>query len=248
MPTGAIGVMLRKRVLISRIFAVHVRVGSVRIFVAYAAHKSFPIYQMDVKTEFLNGPLKEEVYVAQPDGFVDPDHPEKVYRQRKALYGLKQAPRVCRFEMSLIGETKFFLGLQIHQSPRGTLHGNLESKGSGFELTLFKKTIMPECFDTRKRQLLVVLQFLGDKLVSWMSKKQDCTAMSLANAEYVALSASCAQQSQFMQPGSTPGPALSILDFILIKDRVTMVSVILSDEVDEMLTPAKLEVLTNKSA
>ncbi|GJW26063.1 hypothetical protein Tco_0039874 [Tanacetum coccineum] len=52
---------------------------------------------------------------------------------------------------------------------------------------------MPECFDTRKRQLLVVLQFLGDKLVSWMSKKQDCTAMSLANAEYVALSASCAQ-------------------------------------------------------
>ncbi|GJR22137.1 retrovirus-related pol polyprotein from transposon TNT 1-94 [Tanacetum coccineum] len=42
-------------------------------------HKSFPIYQMDVKTEFLNGPLKEEVYVAQPEGFVDPDHPEKVY-------------------------------------------------------------------------------------------------------------------------------------------------------------------------
>ncbi|GKB44400.1 retrovirus-related pol polyprotein from transposon TNT 1-94 [Tanacetum coccineum] len=66
---------------------------AVRIFVAYAAHKSFPIYQMDVKTTFLNGPLKEEVYVAQPDGFVDPDHPEKVYRLRKALYGLKQAPR-----------------------------------------------------------------------------------------------------------------------------------------------------------
>nr|GEW41425.1 hypothetical protein [Tanacetum cinerariifolium] len=55
------------------------------------AHKSFPIYQMDVKTSFLNGPLKEEVYVAQPDGFVDPDHPKKVYRLRKALYLLKQA-------------------------------------------------------------------------------------------------------------------------------------------------------------
>ncbi|GJQ95293.1 DEAD-box ATP-dependent RNA helicase 20 [Tanacetum coccineum] len=51
---------------------------------------------MDVKTVFLNDTLKEEVYVAQPDGFVDPDHPEKVYRLRKALYGLKQAPRaVC---------------------------------------------------------------------------------------------------------------------------------------------------------
>ncbi|GJY11551.1 retrovirus-related pol polyprotein from transposon TNT 1-94 [Tanacetum coccineum] len=58
-------------------------------------HKSFPIYQMDVKTAFLNGPLKEEVYVAQPEGFVDLDHPEKVYLLRKALYGLKQAPRAC---------------------------------------------------------------------------------------------------------------------------------------------------------
>ncbi|GJY72321.1 retrovirus-related pol polyprotein from transposon TNT 1-94 [Tanacetum coccineum] len=66
---------------------------AVRIFIAYTAHKSFPIYQIDVKTAFLNGPLKEEVYVAQPDGFVDPDHPEKVYRLRKALYGLKQASR-----------------------------------------------------------------------------------------------------------------------------------------------------------
>ncbi|GKB37610.1 copia protein, partial [Tanacetum coccineum] len=49
--------------------------------------------EMDVKMAFLNGPLKEEVYVAQPEGFVDPDHPEKVYLLRKALYGLKQAPR-----------------------------------------------------------------------------------------------------------------------------------------------------------
>nr|GEX35747.1 retrovirus-related Pol polyprotein from transposon TNT 1-94 [Tanacetum cinerariifolium] len=53
------------------------------------AHKSFPIFQMDVKTTFLNGPMKEEVYVAQPDGFVDLNHPEKVYRIRKALYRLK---------------------------------------------------------------------------------------------------------------------------------------------------------------
>ncbi|GJS47851.1 retrovirus-related pol polyprotein from transposon TNT 1-94 [Tanacetum coccineum] len=74
-------------------FAPVARLEAVRIFVAYAAHKSFPIYQMDVKTAFLNGPLKEEVYVAQPEGFVDPDHPEKVYLLRKALYGLKQAPR-----------------------------------------------------------------------------------------------------------------------------------------------------------
>ncbi|GJW57991.1 retrovirus-related pol polyprotein from transposon TNT 1-94 [Tanacetum coccineum] len=76
-------------------FAPVARLEVIQIFVAHAAHKSFPIYQMDMKTAFLNGPLKEEVYVAQPEGFVDPDHPEKVYLLRKALYGLKQAPRAC---------------------------------------------------------------------------------------------------------------------------------------------------------
>ncbi|GJV35200.1 retrovirus-related pol polyprotein from transposon TNT 1-94 [Tanacetum coccineum] len=70
-------------------FALVARLEVVRIFVAYAAHKSFPIYQMDVKKAFLNRPLKEEVYVAQPDGFVDLDHLEKVYHLQKALYGLK---------------------------------------------------------------------------------------------------------------------------------------------------------------
>ncbi|GKD38607.1 retrovirus-related pol polyprotein from transposon TNT 1-94 [Tanacetum coccineum] len=74
-------------------FVLVARLEAVRIFIAYAPHKSFPIYKIDVKTAFLNGPLKEEVYVAQPDRFVDHDHPEKVYRLRKALYGLKQAPR-----------------------------------------------------------------------------------------------------------------------------------------------------------
>ncbi|GJT86776.1 retrovirus-related pol polyprotein from transposon TNT 1-94, partial [Tanacetum coccineum] len=68
-------------------FTLVARLKVVLLFVAYAAHKSFPIYQMDVKTAYLNGPLKEEVYVAQPD------HPKKVYHLRKALYGLKQAPR-----------------------------------------------------------------------------------------------------------------------------------------------------------
>nr|GEU60795.1 Gag-Pol polyprotein [Tanacetum cinerariifolium] len=85
-----------------------VRLEAVRILIAYAAHKYFPIYQMDVKTTFLNGPLKEEVYVVQPDGFVDPDHPEKVYRLRKALYGLKQAPRAWYDELSKFLTSKGF--------------------------------------------------------------------------------------------------------------------------------------------
>ncbi|GKG12819.1 retrovirus-related pol polyprotein from transposon TNT 1-94, partial [Tanacetum coccineum] len=70
-------------------FAPVARLEAVRIFIAYAAHNSFLIYQMDVKTAFLNGPLKEEVYVSQPEGFIDLDDPEKVYLLRKALYGLK---------------------------------------------------------------------------------------------------------------------------------------------------------------
>nr|GEZ04852.1 hypothetical protein [Tanacetum cinerariifolium] len=89
-------------------FAPVSRLEAVRIFIAYAIHKSFSIYQMDVKTAFLNGPLKEDVYVAQLDGFVDPDHPEKVYRLRKALYGLKQAPRVWYDELLKFLSSKGF--------------------------------------------------------------------------------------------------------------------------------------------
>ncbi|GJX88759.1 retrovirus-related pol polyprotein from transposon TNT 1-94 [Tanacetum coccineum] len=160
-------------------FALVTRLESVRIFVAYAAHKSFPIYQMDVKTTFLNGPLKEEVYVAQPDGFVDPDPPEKslpftessiwieasskrrydelsnflIYKGFTkvtidlTLFTIRYGEDILlvqiyvdeiifgstnpkfskrfeklmhsRFEMSLMGEMKLFLRLQIHQSPRG---------------------------------------------------------------------------------------------------------------------------------
>nr|GEW06901.1 Gag-Pol polyprotein [Tanacetum cinerariifolium] len=89
-------------------FAPVARLEAVRIFIAYTTHKSFPIYQMDVKTAFLNGPLKEKVYVAQPNVFVDPDHPEKVYRLRKALYGLKQAPRAWYDELSKFLTSKGF--------------------------------------------------------------------------------------------------------------------------------------------
>ncbi|GKE90519.1 retrovirus-related pol polyprotein from transposon TNT 1-94, partial [Tanacetum coccineum] len=81
-------------------FALVARFEAVRLFVAYDAHKSFLIYQMDVKTTFLNGPLKGEVYVNQPDGFIDPHHPDKVYLLKKALYGLKQAPRAWYDELS----------------------------------------------------------------------------------------------------------------------------------------------------
>nr|GEX70306.1 hypothetical protein [Tanacetum cinerariifolium] len=87
-------------------FAPVARLEVVRLFIVYATHKSFTVYQMNVKTTFLYGPLKEEVYMNQPDGFVDPYYPDKVYLLKKALYGLKQAPRAWNSD---------------HQSPRGIL-------------------------------------------------------------------------------------------------------------------------------
>ncbi|GJZ97901.1 retrovirus-related pol polyprotein from transposon TNT 1-94 [Tanacetum coccineum] len=77
-------------------FAPVARLEAIRIFLAFASHMNMVVYQMDVKTAFLNGKLREEVYVSQPDGFVDPDNHNHVYKLQKALYGLKQAPRASQ--------------------------------------------------------------------------------------------------------------------------------------------------------
>jgi hypothetical protein len=69
------------------------RLESIRILLAYATYHGFKLYQMDVISSFLNGPIKEEVYVEQPTGFEDSEYPNHVYKLSKALYGLKQVPR-----------------------------------------------------------------------------------------------------------------------------------------------------------
>nr|GEW85496.1 hypothetical protein [Tanacetum cinerariifolium] len=268
------------------LFAPVARMESIRIFLAYAAHKSFTVFQMDVKTAFLHVTLKEDVYVCQPEGFIDADHPSHVFKLKKALYGLKQAPRAwpfvddilvvqvyiddiifgsthprytqlfsdlmkSRFEMSMMGETTSFLGLQVNQSPCGifinqsnqngtpvdamkyrsmigalmyltssrpdivhatclcaqyqakptekhlkevkrifcyirrTVNTGLwYSKDSGFELTGFLDADYAGCKDTFKSTSSGA-QFLRENLVSWSSKKQDYTALSTAEAEYV---------------------------------------------------------------
>nr|GEX23168.1 retrovirus-related Pol polyprotein from transposon TNT 1-94 [Tanacetum cinerariifolium] len=92
-------------------FALVARMEAIRIFLAYAAHKSFTVFQMDVKTAFLHGSLKEEVYVCQPEGFIDVDHPSHVYKIKKALYGIKQAPKAWYDELStFLLQNNFFKG------------------------------------------------------------------------------------------------------------------------------------------
>ncbi|KAJ9557114.1 hypothetical protein OSB04_011728 [Centaurea solstitialis] len=330
-------------------FAPVARIEAIRIFLAYAAHKNIKVFQMDVKSAFLNGVLHEEVYIEQPEGFIDPDFPDHVCILDKALYGLKQAPRawyetltthllskgfkrgtidttlflkkegddlllvqiyvddiifgstnpeLCtkfskimetEFEMSMMGELNFFLGIQVKQNPDGIFinqskyikdmlkkfnmtdcspiktpmpTGNLlgpdlagksvDQKiyrsmiGSLLYLTATRPDIMfATCFCARfqanpkeshlaavKRILRYLkgtpelglwypkdssfelisftdldyggckldrkstsgsCQFLGDKLVSWTSKKQNCVSTSTAEAEYVAAASCCSQ-------------------------------------------------------
>jgi hypothetical protein len=171
-----------------RHYAPVARLESIRILLAYATYHGFKLYQMDVKSAFLNGPIKEEVYVEQPPGFEDSEYPNHVYKLSKALYGLKQAPRawyeclrdflitngfkvgkveptlftktldsdlfVCqiyvddiifgstnestceefsrimtqKFEMSMMGELKYFLGFQVKQLQEGTLPPSLAKR------------------------------------------------------------------------------------------------------------------------
>nr|GEZ09821.1 hypothetical protein [Tanacetum cinerariifolium] len=229
-------------------FAPVARLEAIQIFLAYAAHKNMVVYQMNVKTAFLNGNLREEVYVSQLDGFVDQDNPNHVYKLKKALYGLKQAQRTWYdmlssflisqyFSKGSVDPTLFICRndndlLLISESPRGIFINQskyaIESlKKYGFEscdpvdtpmvekskldedkkgkslichitvdssvaLTAFTDMDHAGCQDTR-RSTSGSLQFLGERLINWSSKRQKSAAISSTEVEYIALSCCCAQ-------------------------------------------------------
>nr|GEX56668.1 hypothetical protein [Tanacetum cinerariifolium] len=250
-------------------FAPVARLEAIRIFLAYVAHMNMVVYQMDIKTAFLNGNLWEEVYVSQLNGFVDPDNPNHVYKLKKALYGLKQAP--CAWydmlssflisqdlskgsvdptlfirrnvdtpmvEKSKLDEDKegkvvdpsHYRGMigtllyltasrpnlqfdicmcswyqaqpiekHLHAVKRifRYLHGTVNQglwypKDSSIALIAFADADHAGCQDTRC-STSGSLQFLGDRLISWSSKRQKSVAISSTKAEYIALSGCCVQ-------------------------------------------------------
>nr|GEZ94607.1 hypothetical protein [Tanacetum cinerariifolium] len=148
-------------------FAPVARLEAIRIFLAYATHKNMVVYQMDVKTAFLNGNLREEVYVSQLDGFRDQDNPNHKYKLKKALNGLKQAPRAWYDMLS-----SFLISQDFSKAFEDADHAG--------------------CQDTR-RSTSGSLQFLEERLISWSSKRKKCAAISRIEAEYIALSRCCAQ-------------------------------------------------------
>nr|GEW76171.1 hypothetical protein [Tanacetum cinerariifolium] len=256
-------------------FALVARMEAIRIFLAFAAHKSFTVFQMDVKTAFLHGSLKEDVYVCQLEGFIDADHPRHVFKLKKALYQLKQAPHAWYDEFSTFllqnhlfkGTTdptlfirRFFediLVVQVYVDDIifGSTHPRMKScdpvgtpmeikdkldldqngtpvnatkycsmigalmyltssrpdilhatclcvryqakptekhlkEDSGFQLTGFSDSDYTGCKDIFK-STSGGAQFLGEKLASWSSKKQDCTALSTVKAECVSIRLLC---------------------------------------------------------
>ncbi|GJY18256.1 retrovirus-related pol polyprotein from transposon TNT 1-94 [Tanacetum coccineum] len=150
------GFKQEERINFEESFAPVARIEAIRIFIANAAHKNMTIFQMDVKMAFLNGELKEVVYVSQPEGFVDQDNPSHVYKMKKALYGLKQAIRACLLMCSILGKAY------------------RKALTSGISLSAYAYADYARYQDTR-RSTSGSTQFLGDKLVSWSSKKQKCT-------------------------------------------------------------------------
>ncbi|GJT26746.1 retrovirus-related pol polyprotein from transposon TNT 1-94 [Tanacetum coccineum] len=238
-------------------FAPVARLDAIRIFLAYAAHMNMIVYQMDVKTEFLNGILREELYVSQPDGFVDQENPNHVHKLKKALYGLKQVPRAWydlllkfllsqEFTKGTVDPTLFIrrqgkdiLLVQIYVDdiifasttpefdPVDTpmvekskldedTHGKavdpthyrgmvgtlmyltasrpdltfVYPKDSSIALTAYADADHAVCQDTR-RSTSGSMQLLGDRLVSWSSKRHKSAAISSTEAEYIALSGCC---------------------------------------------------------
>ncbi|GJS50824.1 retrovirus-related pol polyprotein from transposon TNT 1-94 [Tanacetum coccineum] len=165
-------------------FALIARLEAIRIFLAFAAHMNMVVYQMDVKTAFLNGNLREEVYVSQPDGFVDKDNTITWYKLMKCSFMV---------DTPMVGDIQTRLRIKKGKAVDPSHYVGLwYLNDSSIALTAFADADHTGCQDTR-RSTSGSMQLLCDRLVSWSSKKQKSAAISSTEAEYIALSGCCAQ-------------------------------------------------------
>nr|GEX01312.1 putative ribonuclease H-like domain-containing protein [Tanacetum cinerariifolium] len=207
----AIGHTQEEGIDYAEVFALVARIKAIRLFLASASFTGFMVYQMDVKSAFLYETIEGEVYVCQPPGFEDPDHPDKVYKMVKALYGLHQAPRACqdKYVAEILKKFQLTKGKsastpidtekpllkdpdvkRIFRYLKGKPHlGLWYLKDSPFDLVAYSDS------DYAGPSLDIEsttgeCQFLGCRLISWQCKKQTVVATSSIEAEYVA-AASC---------------------------------------------------------
>nr|GEW42730.1 retrovirus-related Pol polyprotein from transposon TNT 1-94 [Tanacetum cinerariifolium] len=176
-------------------FAPVARLEAIRIFLVYVTHKNMVVYQMDVKTMFLNGNLRKDVYVSQSDGFVDQDNPNNVYKLKKALYGLKQAPRTWYDMLSsfLISKTSLkkyrFESCDPVDTPmveQSKLDEDKEVKA--IDPSHYHCMIGTLLYLTASRPDLQFAICMCAWLISWSSKRQMSAAISNMEGEHITLS------------------------------------------------------------
>nr|GFA51440.1 hypothetical protein [Tanacetum cinerariifolium] len=178
----AVGYSQQEGIDYDETFAHVARIEAIRLFLAYAAHKDFTVFQMDVRTVFLKGILKEELYVGQPPGFVSKQYPDHVYALDQALYGLKQAPRAW-----------YDVLLQF------LIHSGFQ-KGS-IDTTLFLKKKVPT---PMVKQAKLKLDLVGKPVdhtdyrsmigsLMYVTSSRPDIMFATSESEYVAISSCCAK-------------------------------------------------------
>ncbi|GJT28057.1 retrovirus-related pol polyprotein from transposon TNT 1-94 [Tanacetum coccineum] len=174
------------------------RLESIRILLAYACALDFKLFQMDVKSAFLNGFINEEVYVAQPPGFIDFEKPDHVYKLKKILTVLNKHPKLgARFQEA--PKTSHLEAVKrIFRYIKGTTHlGLWYPKGTDIETVVYADSDHAGDYVDQK-STSGICTFVGCCLTSWFSKKQTALAISTTEAEYVSTEKAC-QQALWMK-------------------------------------------------